>query len=154
MQQRRVRFHRLERVDDHGQRVVGDIDEIDAVLGDVAVVGDDDGDRFADVAHAADRQRPLVDGLLQHDQEGIGHRGDVLAGQHRVNARQGQGAGGIDRVDLGVRVRRAHDGGVKRSVRRGDVVRIATGAHEKGSILAPLQRLSDPAGPGSLAGRC
>ena len=43
-QDRRVRVHRLERIDDHGKRFIFDLDQVRGVGGDIAVVGDDEGD--------------------------------------------------------------------------------------------------------------
>ena len=53
-----------DRVEHGVERVVVDLDELGRVLRDVAVTGDDDRDRLADVAHGVDRRGVLRDAGL------------------------------------------------------------------------------------------
>ena len=54
-------LHRLLRVGHHRQVLVVDRDQVERVLGDVAALGHHHGDRFADVADAADGDAALLD---------------------------------------------------------------------------------------------
>ena len=58
------RRERRAAVGDRGQRIVFDLDQRGAVLGDVAVVGDHDRHRLADVHHFVDREHGAVQVLL------------------------------------------------------------------------------------------
>jgi hypothetical protein len=74
----RVVSERLERVDQDGPRLVGDVDELDRVLGDVAIGRDDDRDRLSHVGDAAvSEQRKRLDPDQRSD--GTPHR---LGGPH------------------------------------------------------------------------
>ena len=55
MQQRRARLERRFRIDDDGQRLPLDVDQIATVLGDVGRRRDDHGDRLADEASLVGR---------------------------------------------------------------------------------------------------
>ena len=90
VQQGRGFLARLERIDHRRQRAIFDAHEIGRVLGEIAVLGDDKRDRLADIAHAPDRERPLMHRRLERDQERIGKLLDVLAGDHRPDARRGE----------------------------------------------------------------
>ena len=56
---RRLAGHRQLGVDDGRQRLVRDHDRVGRVAGDVAIRGDDDGDRLACVAHHVDGDRAV-----------------------------------------------------------------------------------------------
>ena len=89
---------------DHGRQLFHlDIDRVDRVPRDVAVVGDDDRQRLTHVAH-------LVTGERQEVRRGIGgedgHRREfaqVAGGEHCLHAGQGGRLGGIDGDDAAVR---------------------------------------------------
>src|SRR5207253_3744478 len=59
MQDRDPRIARAARVGDDGQRLPVDLDQLERVLGDVTAGGDHEGDRLADVADHARRERWL-----------------------------------------------------------------------------------------------
>jgi len=72
---------------------------------------------------------------------------DVLAGEHRMDAREPLGARGVDGDDPRVRLRGA-DEGRPQLARDVEVVDVARAAHDEPRVLLALDRLSDP-----LAGR-
>ena len=105
-QDRRVRVHRLERIDDHGKRFIFDLDQIRGVGGDIAVVRDDEGDllvleqNLAVGEHhldvACERRHPREIDALQ-----------VLGGENGDDAGHGLGLGRIDLDDARMGVARA-----------------------------------------------
>ena len=92
------------------------------VLGDVARVGDHDGDGLSHVTDLVARQRVL---RFRRRQRRVGqkqrqplcpHRiGQIDGGDHRVHARHDQRDLAVDGDDLGVPVRRAHEAGVQQA---------------------------------------
>ena len=90
-------------VDDRGERLVVDVDELGRVLGEVPALGDHERDRVADEAHLAlgerrarrlrapraDRRVPLLLHL----------RVEVGGGEHEVHARRAQRRGRVDPAD-------------------------------------------------------
>ena len=64
MRLRRARRERGAAVGNRGQRLVIDVDEPGRILGNVAIVCDDDGDGLADVHHFVTGERRPVEVLL------------------------------------------------------------------------------------------
>ena len=64
VQHRRCRLERVGGIDDGRQRLVVDLDQLQRILGEIAVRRDHDRDRLADIAHALDRDRPAFDRRL------------------------------------------------------------------------------------------
>ena len=145
MENRRVRRRRGERIDHRRQWAITDFDEIERILGAVAVGGDHDGDRFADVTHAIDGDRPALDRGLDADRETRGERLDFGAGEHGKYAVRRQRRRAIDRLDFGVRMRRAQNGGFERAGAHAQIVDIAAAAGEQRRVLDPRDRAADPA---------
>ena len=135
MQQRRRRLARGARVDHGCERLVVDAHQVGGILGEVARFGDHDGDRLADIAHALDRERPLVHRRLERDQERVGELAHVLAGDDRPDAVLRQCRARIDAGNLGVRVRRADDVSVQRAGRHRQVVGIAPAPRQQRRIF-------------------
>ena len=108
---------RLSEVGDGGQRLVVDVDQLDGILGEVAALGDDEGNRVADELHLALGQRRArgVRDVLTRD--GVPRlldvRIEVAGGEHGVHTGQGEGRGGVDAVDLRPGKRAAHEAGVQ-----------------------------------------
>ena len=105
---RRVRRHRLERIDQHRQFVIVDVDQFDPVGRDVAVVGQHEGDLLVleeDVVlgehrlHVAGERRHVVEA----------ERLEVGGGQHGEHAGQRLGLRRVDRLDPRMGVGRADD---------------------------------------------
>jgi hypothetical protein len=67
---------------------------------------------------------------------------DVLARQHRQDARQGARRARIDAADACMRVRRAHHAGI-RLTREVEVVGVAAAAAQKTSVLLACHRLAN-----------
>ena len=100
-------------------RLVLDLDELGRVARELARLGDDGDDRLADVAHLADREREVLQVRAGHRrdlEERIGQRRDLFAGQRPVDARGRLGLRDVDRGDVRVRVRRAHEVDVAHAV--------------------------------------
>ena len=109
MHQGRAVLGRFPGVDYRRQRLVGDLDVIERILGQVPVFGDYHCHRLADEAHAVDGERPLVHGLAQDDQERVRILLDLLAGKHRHYARLRDRCRGIDGNDFRLGMGRAQD---------------------------------------------
>ena len=104
----RVGRHRLEGIDDDGQPLVFDLDGLHAVGRRVAVLGDDEGDLLVLEQHLAVGQHHLhVVGERRHPGEVDALQ--LLGGQHRQHARHLQRLGGVDLLDAGVGILRAHE---------------------------------------------
>ena len=97
-QHRRVGLQRLERVDDDGQLLVLDLDQLDRVGRGVAVLGDDEGDLLALEQHLAVGQHHLlVAGQRRHPVQA--ERPQVVGGQHR-DRRPGSASAASLLIDL------------------------------------------------------
>lgn len=150
-------------IDQHRQRGVPHLDEFQRVLGQVAVLGEDDGDGLADVEDLLPGEQGHGGHPDQRVQEfGEARRGaqfflveqrgqvrHVVAGPHGDDAGCGQGRGHIDRFDTGVGVRAAQEGGLD-GAGKGDVVDVAAVAAQQPVVLDAWDGPSDPvavAGP-------
>ena len=103
---RRVRRHRLERIDDDRQRLVFDFDQIDGVGRDIAVLGDDEGDFLVLEQHLVVGEHHLhVAGERRHVGEVDGLQ--RFGREHGEDAGHRGGLGRVDLLDAGVGVRRA-----------------------------------------------
>ena len=87
-----------DEVDARVARVEVDLDELAGVLGDVAALGHDEGDRLADVAHVADRQRRRdLQLLAEHGVPGLAEAAvEVLPREHGDHAGQLPCRGGVE----------------------------------------------------------
>ena len=143
--QRGPGVQRALRVGDRGQRFVFDLDQLQRVLGQVAAVRDDHRDALAGVADLLRGQ--AAPGVLGRVGPEVGHRvtqlGGLRPGDHRVHAGCGQGLGGLDPHDPGVRVRAAQHGGVQGA--RGDPVGdVAAPAEQELRVLDAADGLAHP----------
>jgi len=121
------------------QRLVLHLDELGRVARELARRGDDRRDRFADVAHAADGERVVLDvgaGLHGQLEERIRENRDLVAGQCAVHAAQLDGLRHVDGHDLRVRVRRADEMHVAHAVPLHVVEEDALALHEALVLLA------------------
>ena len=165
-QPRRVRFRRLRGVDNGGQRLVVDLDQLGGILRDRQRLGDHEHDRLADIVHLADGER-IIGGRHHRpvavDENHIGIcalrlgwgrerrvgrdrlatiRLVVGAGEHREHATQRLRARRIDRLDARMRVHRTdHEGA--RLARQIDVIAEAAGADDEPRILLAANGLTD-----------
>ena len=149
---RRARLEGLARRHHGGPRRIVDLDALGGVARKLERVGDHDRHRIADMQHAVDRDRRpvrqihraavalLVGRHRRHRAEPVGLV--ILAGQHRVHARHLQCRAGVDALDVGMGVRRAHDRGVK-LVGELEIVVVAPASHQQARVLAPPHRLTD-----------
>ena len=135
-QDRRVRVHRLERVDDHGKRFIFDLDQVRGVGGDIAVGRDDEGDLLVleqDLAvgehHldvARERRHPGEIDALQ-----------VLGGENGDDAGHGLGLGRVDLDDARMGVARAMEVAVQHA-RKLDVVDVIAAPLGEAHVLDAL----------------
>ncbi len=127
---------------DHRREVVVvDPDPADRVLGDVAVLGDHERDRLADVVDLVPGQRVLgaaVDQRRVRDQQRqrLGHRaGQVVVGPHRVHALDVEHAADVDVDDPGVGVGRPEHRGVEHPLADEHVVGVPAPAAQEPLVL-------------------
>jgi hypothetical protein len=99
-------------VDQDGELVVPDLDELGGIAGEITRRSADRGDRLAHVANAPDRERVVLDvpaRLDGHLEERIRVDRDLVAGDRSVHALELECLRDVDRDDLRVRVRRPHE---------------------------------------------
>jgi hypothetical protein len=143
------------RVDNWDVVVDDDFDEVGAVLGDVAVLGDDDRDGIADEAHVGIGERPQRRaGCVEQDRRL--HRADVRVqlrrGEHRNHTGDRARRAGVDTRDPAARDIAAHERAVEQAG-DDDVVDVTPPAGEQPRVLAPADRLADEAPGGRGAHR-
>ena len=112
VEDRRIRILRAPGVDQRVERLVLDLDQLGRVARELAGRSDDRGDRLADEARLADRERVVLDlvpGRHRHLEERVGEDRDLVAGQRPVDVLELERPRDVDRLDLGVRVRRADE---------------------------------------------
>ena len=148
---------RVTRVGDRVDRLVLDLDELGRVARKLARLGDDGDDGLADVAHLADRERVVLQVRARHRrdlEERIGQRRDLLAGQRPVDARRRLRLRDVERGDVRVCVRRAHEVDEAHAVALDVVDEDALTLHEALVLLArdvlALPRLRGRLGLGRL----
>ena len=143
--QHRLRWiERGQRVDNCGQRLVVDLDQVERVLGEITVGRDDHGHRLADIAHPVDGDRPAFDRRLDADHQAGGEGSDILAGQHDGHAGRVACRLGSDGRDSRMRMRRTQDGGVQRARFHPKVVDETAAPGEQGCVFDALDRLAAP----------
>ena len=139
-------------IEQRGQFLDLDIDEVGRVLGEIGVGGEHGRDRFSDIAHPLARQHRLQIG---HQPGDVGLAGaealaqpdrrqarDVSRSPHRDDARGRQCRGRLDRHDPAMRMGRAHDPHVQ-LLRENEVGDEAAFARQKRRILEPPYRPAD-----------
>ena len=135
-QHRRIRVHRLERIDHDRQRLVFDHHLVDAVVGRIAVGGDHEGDFLILEQHLAVGQHHLhVAGERRHPGEVDGLQ--RLGGDDREHARHFQRLGVVDLLDARMRMRRSDEIAVQHA-RQFQVVDVIALALREADVLDPL----------------
>ena len=119
---RGVRRQRVTAIGNCRKAAVIHFDQSGGILGRVAVLGDNDGDRFADMAHLVLGQDLPVEDMAvgvarqRGDQPGGGEmRGEVGMGQYRRHARRRLCRRRVDSVDPGMGERAPDEAGVAAS---------------------------------------
>ena len=134
--------------DHRREHVVVDGDAADRVLGDVAVVGDHERDRFAHVVDLVLGQGVLRAALGQRrvrdeQRQRFGHRaGQVVVGPDGVHALYVEHPGDVDVDDPRMRVGRAQHRGVQGAAPDGHVVDVPPVAAEEPLVLDALDLLA------------
>ncbi len=118
-QKRRVALDGVEHADDRRQHLIIDDQRVGGALRLLARLRHDEGDRIADMAHLALRQRRMRrllhrQAVLAGDAPAAGQSADaggleIFAGEHGEHARHGKRRGRVDRLDS----RRAHAASVR-----------------------------------------
>ena len=127
-------------VDDRLQRLVHDHDLLGGAARLLRVLGRDDGDGLAEVAHAVDREHRLVGEL---EPVGLGAR-DVGVREDGVDAGHRQRLRDVDLDDAGVRVGAAH-GVTPEHPGRDEVACVGELSGHLRDRIDPLDALADPA---------
>lgn len=153
---RRIGGERRAAVGGRFQNLEFDLDETCRVLGHIGIGGDDHGDRFADIDGLIGSEDVTVAllfvGLVrQRDDEtvGRGNSANIVAGEHGDDARQRQSGALVDRHDLGMRMRTAHESGVQHAGQP-DVADKARFAAQQVPVFNPGGRLSEGSGHAAL----
>ena len=136
------RCHRLFEIDDRRQRIVLDLDQLAGVLGDVAALRHDGGDRLAHVAHLAHGDAVLRRRRTGEVRARPRHLRRLGAGHDAEHAGQRLGLRLVDAHDAGVGMGAAQHRGM-RHVGQHYVVRISAGAGEQAGVLHPLHAVPD-----------
>ena len=147
VEERRVRLERPLRIDDRVERLVLDLDELAAVLGDVAGRGDHGGDGLADVANAVDwQQRAVPFPRLRPRRAGddLGHSLEVAGRDDGGDPVERPRLRRANTKDVRVRVRAADERNVEHP-RQAHVVEESCAAAEELRVLHAWQALTDVA---------
>ncbi|MGY3331422.1 hypothetical protein ACVILI_004439 [Mesorhizobium sp. USDA 4775] len=144
MDLRRALFERLGGFDDGLQFLVGDLDRLCRITGLPLGLGHDDDDGVTDIAHLVDGQRRPGAHLHRRTVLGMDHPAadevadaiglELLAGQHADDAGHGLRSLDVDLLDLRMRVRAAHEGGMLHAGNH-HVVDIAAGAGDESFVF-------------------
>ena len=137
------RRQRLLGVNDRGQWLVDDLDQIAGVLGDVAILRCHRRHRLADVAHAVVGDHGLEHRRARPGGERIADLRRIGAGHHAEDAGQGGGLARIDGDDPCMGMGAPQHRSV-RHLRHVDVVGVDALADEEARVLHPLHALADP----------
>ena len=144
--QRALGAERLPGPDQGRQRPVANVDPLRRVVGRRPGLGQDRGDRLADMPHAAARQRPA--GRLRHRRPVLGRHlpeaghgahavfRHIGAGQHGGGARHGQRRLRLDVEDFRMRMVGAQEAAMQRA-EDGAIRHIVSPAGEKPPVLQP-----------------
>jgi len=136
---KRLLLSRALRVDDRLERLVLDLDPLGRAARLLRMLGGDERDRLAEVAHPVDREHRLV-GELQ----AVGLRArNVRVREHPVNAGHGERLRDVDLDDPRVRVRAA-DGVTPEHPRGEEVARVRELAGHLRDRVDAARRLADP----------
>ena len=132
-------------IGDRRQRLEVDLDLRGGAARGLGVVGGDDRDRLALVAHLVPGEDRLVGDL-----EPVGlAAGDVLVGEDRVHAGDGERGRDVELADAGARVGAAEGGAPQHPVGP-QVGRVGELALDLGDAVGPADALADPALGGCL----
>ena len=132
-------------VDEHGQLVVLDLDQLGSVARELARRCGDRSDRLAHVPNAAHRERVVLDvpaRLDGHLEERVRVDRDLVARERPVHAVELERLRDVDRDDLRVRVRRADEVDVAHPM-PADVVEERALTLDEAPILLARDRLPD-----------
>ena len=133
---------RRERIGDDRQRRVVDLHRLGAVDRRRARLGEHGGDFLILEEHFADREHHLLVEAVEGRQPAEAGGLEVLAGDHRLDAGHLHRLADVDALDLGVRIRAAHQREVEHARKR-EVVDVVPLALDEARILLALHRHAD-----------
>ena len=143
---------RLGRIGHRRQRLVVDLDLLGGVLGLRQRLGEDDGDRIADMVRLAMGDRRMrrilhLRAVLGRDHPAANETADLVggklgAGEHREHARHRRRRLAVDAPDLGVGMRRAQEVGLALAGTV-DVVGVVALAGDEALVLFAAHRRTD-----------
>ena len=133
---------RGERIGDDRQRRVVDLHRLGAVDGRRARLGEHGGNFLVLEEHLADREHHLLVEPVERRQPPEPGGLEILAGDHGLDAGHLHRLADVDVLDLGVRVRAAHQRQVEHARKR-EVVDVVALALNEARILLALHRHAD-----------
>ena len=144
-----VRLQRLFHVPERVERVVLDLDQRGGILGDIAVGGNNGCHHLTHKADFSPSQDRPIAGLMSGricwvklDPQRLYGLCDILAGDHRLDARVGGSGAGINVEETRVGIRAA-DKGDRQGIGQMDIVYILTFAQEHPWVFHPLDLSAD-----------
>ena len=133
------------RIHHRRERLVGDDDALERVLGGGAIHRRDGGHGLADEARAFDGQAIVRHARGGGDEgaDGAGQARGLRAREHRGDTGQGGGGARVDGDDAGMRVGAAQHGGVEEA-RRAEIVDEAAAPRHEAAVFLEGEGPADP----------
>ena len=135
-------------VADHRQGLVVHAQQIKRVFRQVPVFGHDHRNGLPHMPHPVHGQGPVLHGLFDADDEGLGPGLYVRARQDCPHPRERQRRLRVNRQEAGVGMGRAQNRCVQRSGAGAQVIGVGAASIEQGIVFQSLQALADPCLPG------
>ena len=138
------------------KRLVVDVDQFDAVFGEVLALGHDHGHRLAREPHFLDCQHvsgvEAVAGQLDLSSDRLHHGGEIGAGEDVHHAVERACLAHVDRQDPCVGIGAQHEGEVQGVERRGQIVDEAALATQEVVVLSTQDTLPNSTAPDGALG--
>ena len=148
----RIVGERRFRIDHRRTLAVLDLDQVEGILGDVAVGRDGESHRLSDVAHAINCHGARLHRSANAGDQGVDDGQKVGSRDDGHDAGKGRRRRDVDRENIRMTVRRAQKGGVQGICPEGQIVHIASAPGKEGGILDAFHGLAEPASPVQVHG--
>ncbi len=122
-------------VDHRRKAVIVDLDQIGGVFGDIAVIGQNHGDRLTDISGFVLRDGPAVDGQFQTHHQRRGKGGIVRASDHATHAGQGGSSSNFNGLNAGMSMQAAHHSSMQNAPRRRQIIKIPSASGQQCGVL-------------------